>query len=248
MDLYRHVLKLYPRSVRDEYGVAMRQLHRDLRVHGRAGGVRLFLATTRDVVGSAPRLRWEEGMADHPGRTRGIITMLVAIGFIALAAMGPILAVPLLVVLLVYMLRHRDDVRAAGQSGSWWVGLPVAGAILLLFGGIAAAILGDAGYWWLLAVVPLILGSVTIVVTLVLMALHEVRVHFFHRPQLVERRARIGGASVALFTLAVLFVVLGESRGWAVFMTLLVSSITVAFLGLYALLLKVTRPRSAAAI
>ena len=187
-------------------------------------------------------------MTDHPGRTRGIITMLVAVVFIGLAAAGPLLGVPLLIALLVYMLRHRDDVRAAGSSASWWIGLPVAGAILLVFGGIAAAIMGDVGYWWLLAVVPLILGSVTIIVSLVLMALHEVRVHLFHHPQLVALRARVSGASVALLALAVLFVALGESRGWGVFMVLLVSSITLAYLGLYALLLKVTRPRGAAAV
>ena len=248
MDVYRHLLKLYPRSVRDEYGQAMSQLHRDLQVHGRVHGVRLLFATTRDVVGSAPRLRWEEGVTHHPGRTRGIITILVAIAFIALASFGPLVAVPLLIALLVYMLRHRDDVRAAGASASWWIGLPIAGAILSLFGGIAAAIIGDAGYWWLLAVVPLILGSVTIVVTLVLMSLHEVRVRLFHAPELVARRARVSGATLAVVTLAVMLVAMGESRGWAVFMIVLVSSITLAFLALYAFLLKVTRPRSAAAI
>ena len=248
MDIYRHLLRLYPKSVRDEFGDAMQQVHRDLRVHAGVRGPRLFFVTVRDIARSAPRLRMEEGMTDHPGRTRGIITMLVAVVFIGLAAAGPLLGVPLLIALLVYMLRHRDDVRAAGSSASWWIGLPVAGAILLVFGGIAAAIMGDVGYWWLLAVVPLILGSVTIIVSLVLMALHEVRVHLFHHPQLVALRARVSGASVALLTLAVLFIALGESRGWGVFMVLLVSSITLAYLGLYALLLKVTRPRGAAAV
>ncbi|HMK12764.1 MAG TPA: hypothetical protein VK461_14325 [Acidimicrobiales bacterium] len=248
MDVYRHVLKLYPKSVRNDFGDAMQQLHRDLRVHAGVHGPRLFFMTVRDIARSAPRLRIEEGMAHHPARTRGAITILTAITFIGLAAAGPLLAVPLLIVLLVYMLRHRDDVRAAADSASWWIGLPVAGAILLVFGGIAAAIMGDAGYWWLLAVVPLILGSVTIVVSLVLMALHEIRVHLFHRPELVELRARLSGAGIALLTLAVLFVALGESRGWGVFMVLLVSSITLAYLGLYALLLKVTRPRGAPAV
>ncbi|HMK11337.1 MAG TPA: hypothetical protein VK461_07135, partial [Acidimicrobiales bacterium] len=100
MDIYRHLLKLYPRSMRDEYGEAMRQLHRDLRVHGRMHGVRLFFATTRDVVRSVPRLRLEEGMSSHPGRTRGVILILISIAFIGLAALGPLLAVPALVGLL----------------------------------------------------------------------------------------------------------------------------------------------------
>ena len=47
MEIYRHLLRLYPRSVRAEFGDAMQQVHRDLRVHSRMRGPRLFAADCR---------------------------------------------------------------------------------------------------------------------------------------------------------------------------------------------------------
>ena len=113
MGAYRHLLLLYPKSVRADFGDAMEQVHRDLREHGGLRGLRLFLATTRDLVRSAPRLRLEEAMAHHPTRARAVVTMLVAAALVGLVAMGPLLASPALVALLVYMARHADDLDGA---------------------------------------------------------------------------------------------------------------------------------------
>jgi MFS family permease len=247
MDIYRHVLKLYPRSVRADYGDAMRQVHRDLRVHGGLRGPRLVFATTRDVVRSAPRLRLEEGMSHHPGRTRGGLILLISIVCIGLAALGPLVALPALIGLLLYMRRHRDDVREAGSSATLWVGLPMIGAILLVAGAIAGAIAGEDSAWWPLVVGPLLIGSTMIVVSLVLIAVHEVRVRALHRPELVEARPRAIGAGIGLGTLAVLLIAMGESRGWAMFMVVVISLITLGVLAVYAVMLHFTRPRGAAA-
>ena len=131
MGVYRHLLRLYPKSVRSDFGDAMEQVHRDLRVHGGLRGPRLFLATTRDLMRSAPRLRVEEAMATHPGRTRAVVTILVAAALVGLVAIGPLLALPALVALVIYMARHADDLDGAKHSRALWLGLPIAGGVLL---------------------------------------------------------------------------------------------------------------------
>ncbi len=186
-------------------------------------------------------------MDQHPSRTRGIITILVAAAFIALAALGPLAGIPLLICLILYMRSHRDDMSAAGASPTLWIGLPVVGAILVLLAAIAGALMGDDSAWWPLAVGPFLIGGVMVVVSLVLMAIHEVRVRALHRAELVEPRTRGVGAGIAVTTLADL-IATGESRGWAAFMIVVVTGITLAVLGAYAVLLHLTRPRGAPAV
>jgi hypothetical protein len=247
MDLYRQLLRLYPKSFRAEYSDAMRQNHADLRVHGGRRGMRLFASTAGDVLRSAPRLRWEAAVADHPGRAKGIVTILVAIAFIGLTFFGPILGVPLLLGLVVYMRRHADDLGPAGQSRALWIGLPTVGVALIVVGALGVAInTGDD--WHPLAVLPLAAGFTTLVVSLVLMAMHEVSVRLVHRPPLVPGRTRALGAGLALGAFAILLIAMGEDGGWLLFMAIVISFITIAVLAFYALLLRFTRPRDAAAV
>ena len=72
----------------------MRRVHHDLRMHRGVRGFRLFTSTVGDVVRSAPKLRLEEGMAHHPGRTRAVVMMLVAIALVALSVFGPFMGYP----------------------------------------------------------------------------------------------------------------------------------------------------------
>ena len=248
MDFYRHLLRVYPRSVRKEYGDAMRQAHQDLRVHSGLRGPRLFVATTRDLIRSAPRLRLEEGMATHPGRTRAVVTILVAAALVGLVAMGPILGIPALICLILYMRSHREDVSAANRVRGFWLALPIVGAILLAVGTIAGLLMGEDSRWWPVAVGPAIIGLVMVVVSLVLITLREAGIRFFHRPQLIAPRVRAASGGLALGTLAVVLVAAGEDAGWFLFMTILLSLITLATLGVYALLAHFTRPRGAAAV
>lgn len=247
MDVYRHLLRLYPKSVRADFGDAMEQVHRDLRVHGGLRGPRLFLATTRDLIRSAPRLRLEEGMATHPGRTRAVVTILVAAALVGLVAIGPLLALPALVALVIYMARHADDLDSAKHSRALWLGLPIAGGVLLLAGITADALGAGDSSWWPLAVGPAIIGGPMLVIALVLNACHEVGVRFGHRPERVPGRVRAESAGLAAGFLMFALVVMGEERGWAIFMITILSLITLGVLALYAGLLHLMRPRRAAA-
>jgi hypothetical protein len=247
MDVYRHLLRLYPKSVRAEFGEAMAQVHRDLRVHSALEGTRLFTATVRDVARSAPRLRLEEGMAHHPTRTRAIVTMLIAAALVGLVAIGPLLALPALIALLIYMARHADDLDGAKHSRALWLGLPIAGGALFLVGIVVDSRGAGDTSWWPLVVGPLIIGGPLLVVALVLNACHEAGVRFGHRSPLVPSRVRAESAAIAAGSLAIALVVIGEERGWAIFMITVLSLITLTALACYALLLRLMRPRRAPA-
>jgi hypothetical protein len=245
MDVYRHLIRFYPRSVREEFGDAMRQAHQDLRVHGGMRGPRLFLATTRDLIRSAPRLRMEEGMATHPGRTRAVVTILVAAALVGLVAMGPLLFIPALIALVIYMARHADDLDGARHSRALWLGLPIAGGVLFLVGITADALGGGDSGWWPLAVGGAIIGGPMLVIALVLNACNEIGIRFGHRPEPVPGLVRAESAGIAAAFLIVALAVLGEERGWAIFMITVLSLITLGVLAVYALLLHLMRPRRA---
>lgn len=187
-------------------------------------------------------------MATHPGRTRAVVTILVAAALVGLVAMGPILGIPALICLILYMRSHREDVSAANESAGFWLALPIVGAILLAVGTIAGLLMGEDSRWWPVAVGPAIIGLVMVVVSLVLITLREAGIRFFHRPQLIAPRVRAASGGLALGTLAVVLVAAGEDAGWFLFMTILLSLITLATLGVYALLAHFTRPRGAAAV
>lgn len=247
MDLYRHLLRLYPKSFRSEYGEEMRRLHHDLRVHRGGSGFRLFTSTVGDVVRSAPKLRLEEGMSRHPGRTRAVVTILLAIALIGLIMLGPVLGVPALILMLVYMRRHAADLGPAGRSPSMWIGLPIFGMALLVIGAIGAVInTGDD--WHPLAMLPLAVGFTTLVVTLVLIAIHELAVRVFHRPPLVAGSTRALAAALAGGAIGIVFVAMGEDRGWGLFITIFLTLITLATLSVYALMVRFMRPSGAGAV
>jgi len=247
MDLYGHLLRLYPKSFRNEYGDEMRRVHQDLRVHRGVRGTRLLTSTAGDVVRSAPKLRLEEGMAHHPGRTRAVVTILVAIALIGLIVLGPVLGVPALLVMLVYMRRHAADLGPAGRSPSTWIGLPIFGIALVVIGAIGAAInTGDD--WHPLAMLPLAVGFTTLVVTLVLIAIHELAVRVFHRLPLVAGGTRASAAALAGGAMGIVFIAMGEDRGWGLFITIFLTLITLATLSVYALMVRFMRPSGAAAV
>ena len=191
MDLYRHLLRLYPKSFRSEYGEEMRRVHHDLRHASRTcaacGSSR---TTVGDVVRSAPKLRLEEGMAHHPGRTRAIVMMLIAIALVALSAFGPFMGIPALVILIFYMRSRRGEVDAATGSPGFWIALPIVGALLLGVGAVVALLTGDDSDWWPLAVGPMIVGMVMTIVTLALIGAHEASVRVLRRRELVPARVR----------------------------------------------------------
>ncbi len=76
----------------------------------------------------------------------------------------------------------------------------------------------------------MIIGMVMIIVTLVLIGAHEASIRLFHRSELVPARVRATSAGVAAATLAVLIVAAGEDGGWVIFMTVVLSLITLATL------------------
>ena len=247
MGLYRHLLRLYPKSFREEYGEEMQQMHADLRTHSGVRGARLFTATTRDLLRSAPRQRWETGMATHPGRTRAVVTLLFALVLIALMLLGPLLAVPALIVMLFYMRRHADDLGPAGRSPSMWLGLPIIGIGLMVIGAIGA-LLNTGDDWHPMAMLPLAVGFTTLVVTLVLIVTHEIAMRVFHRPPLVSGHTRATSTALSAGVIVVVLVAMGEDRGWGLMITSFLSLLTLATLAVYAVLVRFTRPRSAVVV
>ncbi len=231
MDVYRHLLRLYPKSVRADFGDAMEQVHRDLRVHSGLRGLRLFLATTRDLVRSAPRLRLEEAHG-HTSRTAPAPSSRSSSPprSSASSLSARCSRIPALVALLVYMARHADDLDGAKHSRALWLGLPIAGGVLFLAGITADGLGAGDSSWWPLAVGPLIIGGPTLVIALVLNACHEVGVRFGHRPEQVPGRVRAESAGIAAGFLTLALVVMGEERGWAIFMITVLSLITLAVL------------------
>ncbi len=242
---YRLLLRLYPKSVRNEYGDAMQQLHRDQRVHSGMSGPRLFIATTRDVVRSAPRLRLEEAMSHHPGRTRAVVTILVAAALVGFVAIGPLLFFPALLALVIYMARHADDIDGAKHAQALWLGIPIAGGVLFLASLAADALGAGDSAWWPLAVGGAIIGGPMLVIALVLNACTEIGIRFGHRPEPVPGRVRAESAGIAAGFLTLALLLMGESRGWAIFMITVLSLITLAVLLVYTLLLHLMRPRGA---
>ena len=95
MDIYRHLLRVYPRSVREEYR------RRDATSASRPARAQRIARTTavrrnctRDLIRSAPRLRLEEGMAIAPRTPGAVVTILVAAALVGLVAIGPCLGHP----------------------------------------------------------------------------------------------------------------------------------------------------------
>ena len=186
-------------------------------------------------------------MATHRGRTRAVVTILVAAALVGLVAAGLLLGIPALVALLVYMARHADDIDGAKHSRGLWLGLPIAGGVLFLVGITADGLGAGDSSWWPLAVGPLIIGGPTLVIALVLNGCDEIGIRFGHRPEPVPGRVRAESAGIAAGFLTLALVVMGESRGWAIFMITVLSLITLGVLAVYALLLHLMRPRRATA-
>lgn len=187
-------------------------------------------------------------MTHHRGRTWAIVSILIAATFVALVAITPLRGIPVLLVLIIYMLRHAEDLGRTLRSTTVWIALPIIGGALFLLGVVVDSLGGGETAWWPLAVGPAIIGGPLLVITLVLETCHEVSVRVRHRHGLVPGRVRAASAGIALGALALSLLVMGEERGWAIFMIVLLSMITLAVLAVYAMLLHLIRPRGAAAV
>ena len=131
-------------------------------------------------------------MSHHPGRTRAVVTILVAAALVGLVAIGPLLVFPALIALVIYMARHAEDVDGARHSQALWLGVPIVGgdavprrsSLPTLLGG------GDSA-WWPLAVGAAIIGGPMLVISLVLNAVQRDR-HPLRPPSAARPRAGFG--------------------------------------------------------
>ena len=170
MDLYRHLLRAVPevgsRGVRRRDAAGASGPARAQRI-ARTTAVRCH---GRDLIRSAPRLRLEEGMATRPGRTRAVVTILVAAALVGLVAIGPFLGIPALICLISTCAAAGTMSTPRRVRGLLARRCPSSAASCSAVGSIADLLMGEDSRWWPLAVGPLIIGIVMVVVSLVLIA------------------------------------------------------------------------------
>ena len=113
-------------------------------------------------------------MATHPGRTRAVVTILVAAALVGLVAMGPLLGIPALICLILYMRSHREDVSAANAvRGLLARRCPSSGRSCSQSERSPTSLMGEDSRWWPVAVGPTIIGLVMVVVSLVLITVQR---------------------------------------------------------------------------
>ena len=180
-----------------------------------------------DVVRSAPRLRLEEGMAHHPGRTRAVVTMLVAAALVGLVAIGPLLAHPGARGAALLHGTHADDLDGAKHSRACGSAFRSPAACCSSLACTAdAARRGDSSWW------PLAVGPADHRRTDARDRARAQRVPRGRRPLRPPTRAssRPGSGGVSAGSrrgfLTLALVVMGEDRGWAIFMITVLSLIT----------------------
>ena len=139
--LYRHLLVLYPRSFRDDYGQPMVQLFGD---RLRDVGARAWLRTISDLASTAPTERIEAVMSNlSPGVRVGLIGVTVIAGGVAAMALGAGMVPFVAAAAIALIATQRKRLVTTGQSAplhraliqAWWA--PVAGlvgALLVLAG------------------------------------------------------------------------------------------------------------------
>jgi hypothetical protein len=143
---YRVLLRLYPRSFRDEYGADMTQLFGDrLRDRGR----RAWIEAGPDLVRTVPVLRMEAAMTGLSTGARVVALAVIVLGAVAVSVGFGAGAAPLLIVIAavagtVALTRERWVLAAAfgvraplwrSVTQAWWAPLAaVLGVAMLVFG------------------------------------------------------------------------------------------------------------------
>jgi hypothetical protein len=125
----RALVRLLPRSLRDEYGDDMVQLACDRRRHRHEPLWRLWPSLAGDALSSAIRLHWEEAVFP----TRAALAGLgLAFAAFALLSGGLLIGLPVLAVVGVVVLRTSPSPPTGPRAPRWvpWatVGLTLAGA------------------------------------------------------------------------------------------------------------------------
>jgi hypothetical protein len=122
----RALVRLLPRSFRDELGADAVQLACDRRRHGHEPVWRLWPSLVGDAVSSAARLRLEETMFP----TRAVVAGLaLAFAVFAILSGGALIGLPLLVVVGVVVLRTAPTLPR-GLRAPRWVPWASVGAVL----------------------------------------------------------------------------------------------------------------------
>lgn len=119
--IYWSLLVLYPPGFRREWGPALVQLFGDQLRHprrpGRAVGLRVWLRTLDDLLGSVPRQQWEAFMEETSTINRAVIVasvvaIVAALGTgLAVVTAGIGLAIPLAFLLAVVVVIYRHQLR-----------------------------------------------------------------------------------------------------------------------------------------
>lgn len=125
----RALVRLLPRSLREDHGDDMVQLARDRRRYGHEPRWRLWPSLAGDALSSAVRLRWEEAVFPTRAALAGL-----GLAFAAFAVLsgGLLIGLPVLVVVGVAVLGTPPSTPTGTRAPRWvpWaaVGLVLAGA------------------------------------------------------------------------------------------------------------------------
>lgn len=151
--IYWSLLVLYPPGFRREWGPALVQLFGDQLRHprrpGRAVGLRVWLRTLDDLLGSVPRQQLEAFMEETSTIDRAVIvTSVVAIvaalgtGLaVVTAGIGPAIPLAFLLAVVVVIYRHQLRRFVTRRQGFWY-------RLLLAGVGLAAGVwLASMAYW-----------------------------------------------------------------------------------------------------
>lgn len=124
----RTLVRLLPRSLREEYGDEMVQLACDRRRHGHEALWRLVPSLVGDTLSSAVRLHWEEAVFPTRAALAGF-----GLAFAAFAVLsgGLLIGLPVLAVVSVILFRNPPSLET-GRRTPRWVPWAAIGATLVL--------------------------------------------------------------------------------------------------------------------
>lgn len=177
--VYRCLLRLYPRSIRDEYGPDMVLLLAEQLRHEPAA--RVWLRTAADLAVSAPALHLEARMNRPPQSSVPMLFALVSVAGALVALIGGsalgMVVVGLVVAvvagaLAVLAWRRARPVAVPSTTASWWKFL-AGGAIALAGFAVGTTITGELpGPAWAVAMIILLSALVSLVAGVVLGLAH----------------------------------------------------------------------------
>jgi hypothetical protein len=179
--LSRVLLRLMPRSLRDEYGRDMVQLTLDRRTHSAEPAWRLWPALVSDTAVVIATTRLEQLVIPYRALILGVGLAIAAFAALSGDPIVGLVVAGLTGVAAVLLLRRRSRALAGGSDGSRtsaWAAWATLGALLCVGSVAAVVVAGDrelSAPAWLSVMATLLLGMTALATGLILAAQRAVR-------------------------------------------------------------------------